>query len=740
MSKPEVKYLKDYTVSPFLVDEFHLNVKLNEDVTTVSSTAHYRRNLESEHLPLTLDGQEMDLKAVYLDGQHLSEDAYMLGTETLTLHDVPDAFELRIVTEIKPQENTSLEGLYKSSGNYCTQCEATGFRKITYYLDRPDVMTVFTTTLEADQAKYPVLLSNGNLINTETLDNGRHIATWHDPHKKPCYLFAMVAGDLEMVEDSFTTLSGRDVTLRIFAEAHNIDKCDHAMESLKKSMKWDEERYGLEYDLDIFMIVAVDDFNMGAMENKGLNIFNSKLVFAKPESATDKDYESIEAVIGHEYFHNWTGNRVTCRDWFQLTLKEGLTVYRDQEFTSDLMSRPVKRIEDVQLLRSYQFPEDAGPMSHPIQPSSYIEMNNFYTVTVYEKGAEVVRMYETLLGRDGFRRGMDLYFERHDGQAVTVDDFRMAMADANGVDLTQFRRWYEQAGTPKVKVVGTYDEQAQNYTLTVEQTNKDEPLHIPFAVGLLNSEGQDILPEGTQVIDIKEGTQSVTFENITESPVPSLLRGFSAPVELDFDYTAEQLAFLMANDSDEFNRWEAGQKLMAKEILAMVDDLQNGIRPQSSDVLLHALEATLTNDSLEPAFRALALSMPSIGYLCELTETVDIDNLVKAHKQMKHDIARFSMHALLTTYRAMEVESEEYSPCAKDSGQRALRNLCLNYMMTLDSIDALKFAWNQYHDSNNMTDVLAALKGYSHSHRQEREVLLEEFYNKWHKEPLVLDK
>ena len=531
----------------------------------------------------------MRLVSLAIDGRPLEAAEYAVGPESLTIFNPPPSFTLEVVTELKPQENTSLEGLYRTSGNFCTQCEAEGFRKITYFLDRPDVMARYRTTITADALKYPVLLSNGNLVAASKMDHdGRHTVTWEDPFAKPCYLFALVAGVLVHVEDTYVTRSGRTVTLRIYVEPGNQDKCDHAMLSLKKSMAWDEEVYGLEYDLDIFMIVAVGDFNMGAMENKGLNVFNTKYVLARPESATDTDFLGVEAVVAHEYFHNWTGNRVTCRDWFQLSLKEGLTVFRDQEFSSDMNSRPVKRIADVQRLRAAQFPEDSGPMAHPVRPDSYIEINNFYTTTVYEKGAEVVRMIHTLLGPQGFRKGIDLYFERHDGQAVTCDDFVAAMEDATGKDLGQFRRWYSQAGTPELDVSGEYDGHGRTYRLTVRQSCPPspgqpvkQPFHIPLALGLLDHQGDDIplrlageeAPAGnSRVLDVTEAEQVFEFIDVPAPPVPSLLRGFSAPVKLRMPYTDDDLTFLMAHDSDAFNRWEAGQTLGTRLLLDLVTD------------------------------------------------------------------------------------------------------------------------------------------------------------------------
>ncbi|MBN4073623.1 aminopeptidase N, partial [Mariprofundus ferrooxydans] len=570
-------YLNDYQPAAFLVESISLHFTLLPTATEVVSSVLYRRNplADDTTATLTLDGHDMDLLCVKLDGRRLTNNAYHLYEQGLNIKAVPDAFELEITTRINPQDNTALEGLYRSSGNYCTQCEAQGFRRITYYQDRPDVLAVFTVRIIAAKSDNPVLLSNGNPIGQGELDNGMHWAEWHDPFAKPCYLFALVAGDLANVEDHFTTMSGRDITLRIFTESHHIHQCGHAMDSLKRAMLWDEQRFGLEYDLDLFMIVAVDDFNMGAMENKGLNVFNSRLIFASPETATDNDYIAIEAVIAHEYFHNWTGNRVTCRDWFQLSLKEGLTVFRDQEFTADTHSHAVKRIEDVRLLRTHQFAEDASPMAHPIRPASYMEINNFYTVTVYEKGAEVVRLYQSLLGVDGFRRGMDLYFERHDGQAVTTEDFLAAMSDANvdtnKADLAQMQRWYDQAGTPTLSIRMDYDAQTQTAILHCSQTSKqssNKAYLIPLSMALL-------LPDGStqheQTLLITETSQSFTFKQVAHHPLPSLLRGFSAPVELDYPYSADDDALLMQHDSDAFNRWAAAQRFAMRTIQAMMN-------------------------------------------------------------------------------------------------------------------------------------------------------------------------
>jgi aminopeptidase N len=574
---PRPVLLKDYAPPPYLIGEVRLEIELDPAATRVRARLKMRRNPKAARAPLVLDGQKLTLHEVSIDGETLSGNAYQTDGEHLTIPDAPDGeFMLETVTTCGPEANTQLIGLYRSNGIYCTQCEAEGFRRITYYLDRPDVMAVFTTRIVADEKVAPVLLSNGNLTASGKLGGRRHFAEWHDPFPKPAYLFALVAGDLAHVEDKFVTMSGREVTLRIFVEPGNEDRCAYAMDALKRAMRWDEVTFGREYDLDIFMIVAVSAFNMGAMENKGLNVFNDKYVLARPDTATDADYASIEAIIAHEYFHNWTGNRITCRDWFQLCLKEGLTVFRDQEFSSDMRSRPVKRIADVRLLRSHQFPEDQGPLAHPVRPDSYIEINNFYTATVYEKGAELVRMIHTLAGAKRFRKGMDLYFKRHDGEAATVENFLDALADGAKLDLSQFRRWYAQAGTPEVLASGRYDAARKTYTLKVSQVCAatpgqplKEPYHIPLAVGLVGADGKDMALSldaeekasgTTRILNLTERTQTFRFSNVGEKPVPSLLRGFTAPVTLSTNLKARDWVFLMTHDSDPFNRWEAAQR------------------------------------------------------------------------------------------------------------------------------------------------------------------------------------
>ncbi len=774
---PKTIYLKEYTPPDYLVEAVTLTFELADHETVVRSLLKMRAsNPDSEgQRPLVLHGEALTLLTLKLDGNTLPGTAFQVSDETLTIHQVPKSFELEITTQINPAANTSLEGLYVSNGKFYTQCEAEGFRKITYYLDRPDTMSQFTTKIIADKEKYPVLLSNGNLLASGELPGGKHFATWHDPFRKPCYLFALVAGKLACLKDSYTTGSGRQVALEIYVEEHDLDKTQHAMDSLKRAMAWDELRFGLEYDLDIYMIVAVGDFNMGAMENKGLNIFNTAYTLARPETATDADYENIEGVIGHEYFHNWTGNRVTCRDWFQLSLKEGLTVFRDQEFSADMASRPVKRIQDVRMLRARQFPEDAGPMAHPVRPQSYVEINNFYTVTVYEKGAEVVRMYQTLLGQAGFRKGMDLYFKRHDGQAVTTDDFRNAMADANGVDLTQFNRWYEQAGTPQLKASGKYDAKNKIYVLTFKQTcpetpdNKNQqnktvdnktpgkltklPFHMPVAVGLLDKTGQDmplqLQGEGaasgtTRVLELKASEQSFQFINVNETPVPSILRNFSAPVALDVGLTNDDLAFLAAHDADAFNRWDAGQRLATGSLLSLISDYQQDKELIVDQRMVTVMANTLGEKSLDGALIASALTLPSENELAEKMTVADPDAIFAVRKFVKHSIAEALQDVFEKQYRDCLAGDEKYVFDSAHTARRALKNTCLSYLMALDLSGENKqfvtLCYQQFANANNMTDKMAALSFLVQRDCPERQQALDAFYQQWQHEALVVNK
>lgn len=657
--------LRDYRPPAFLIDQTDLLFELSETQVLVTATLRMRRNpaVSRDDQPLRLDGELLELLSLSLDGRRLAADEYRLDDGGLMLHQVPDQFVLESVVRLLPQQNTALEGLYQSGGMFCTQCEAEGFRRITWFLDRPDVMSRFRTTIVAEHSRYPVLLSNGNLVEESILADGRHRVVWEDPFPKPSYLFALVAGDLGCLEDRYVTVSGRAVKLRIYVEHHNLDKCGHAMHSLKQAMAWDEQNYGREYDLDIYMIVAVSDFNMGAMENKGLNIFNAKYVLARPDTATDQDYQGIEGVIAHEYFHNWTGNRITCRDWFQLSLKEGLTVFRDQEFSADMGSRGVKRIDDVRLLRSHQFAEDASPMAHPVRPDSYIEINNFYTTTVYDKGAEVIRMQHRLLGPEAFRRGMDLYFQRHDGQAVTTDDFLGCMADASGRDLTQFATWYTQAGTPRIRTRGHYDSTTASYTLTVEQHTPPtpgqpvkQPLHLPFAMALLDEQGKEMALRlageeqavmGTRMLELRQASQSFCFVDLPGKPLPSLLRGFSAPVKLLHDYSDEDLLFLMVHDSDGFNRWDAAQTLFVRMLLARVRNPESALHPN----LFAALSGVLAAAQGDQALAAEILALPSQSYLGDQMDTVDVEGIQQAHRRTLTEIGEALGNDLLAAYR-----------------------------------------------------------------------------------------
>ncbi|PVZ13651.1 MULTISPECIES: aminopeptidase N [unclassified Pseudomonas] len=759
--QPRTIYLKNYTAPDYLIDETHLTFELHDDHTLVHAQLVMRRNpAAGEGLPpLVLDGQQLELLSLALNDQALAAGDYQLGDSHLTLQPTTAEFTLDSTVRIHPETNTALEGLYKSGGMFCTQCEAEGFRKITWYLDRPDVMSSFTTSLSADKQKYPVLLSNGNPVASGDSEDGRHWATWEDPFKKPAYLFALVAGDLWCVEDSFTRASGRDVALRIYVEPENIDKCQHAMDSLKKSMRWDEEVYGREYDLDIFMIVAVNDFNMGAMENKGLNIFNSSCVLARAETATDAAHQRVEAVVAHEYFHNWSGNRVTCRDWFQLSLKEGFTVFRDAEFSADMNSRTVKRIEDVAYLRTHQFAEDAGPMAHPVRPASFIEISNFYTLTVYEKGAEVVRMIRTLLGAEGFRKGSDLYFERHDGQAVTCDDFVSAMEEANSVDLGQFKRWYSQAGTPRLAVSEHYDAAAGCYSLTFRQScpatpesDHKLPFVIPVELGLLGADGQDLplrlkgeaSAQATQrVLQVTEAEQTFTFEGLAQQPLPSLLRGFSAPVKLSFPYTRDQLMFLMQHDSDGFNRWEAGQQLAVQVLQEMIGQYQAGQPLVADQRLVQAFAALLADESLDPAMVAEMLSLPGEAYLTEISEVADVEAIHAARNAARLQLAKTLREPLWRRYQAARAQSRTtpYLASAEHFARRALQNIALSYLMLLEEAEGVAAAQEQFEHADNMTERLTALAVLVNSpFQQERDAVLAQFASEFANNALVMDQ
>ncbi|HEY4345622.1 MAG TPA: aminopeptidase N [Parvibaculum sp.] len=755
---PRPILLKDYAPPAFLIDEVKLEIELDPAATRIRARLKMRRNPDARgHSPLVLDGQKLTLHEVSLDGETLSSNAYQTDGEHLTIPEAPDGeFTLETVTTCGPEANTQLLGLYLSSGIYCTQCEAEGFRRITYYLDRPDVMAVFTTRIISDQKIAPVLLSNGNLTASGKLPGNKHFAEWHDPFPKPAYLFALVAGDLAFVEDKFITMSGREVTLRIFVERGNEDRCAYAMEALQRSMRWDEEAFGREYDLDIFMIVAVSAFNMGAMENKGLNVFNDKYILARPDTATDADYASIEAIIAHEYFHNWTGNRITCRDWFQLCLKEGLTVFRDQEFTADMRSRPVKRISDVRLLRSHQFPEDQGPLAHPVRPDSYIEINNFYTATVYEKGAELCRMIHTLAGPKRFRKGMDLYFERHDGEAATVEDFLNALADGAKLDLTQFKRWYAQSGTPEVLTSGRYDAARQTYTLKMSQVCAatpgqplKEPYHIPIAVGLIGPDGKDMTlqldgeekPKGsTRVLNLTERTQTFRFRNVEEKPVPSLLRGFTAPVTLSANLKERDWVFLMTHDSDPFNRWEAAQRYASGLLISLVEAIQTGGRLRKGNAFAEMMRKMLPAKKYDPDFVAQMIQLPSEQTVAQLIrENVDVDAIHKAREHLRLSVAVATEDELRAAYERNRIEGP-YSPEASHAGRRALRNICLSYLAILPGEEGVALAAKHFAEADNMTDQISALGILANIDCPERQDALERFYDQWKDDHLVMDK
>ncbi|EGU4189017.1 aminopeptidase N [Vibrio parahaemolyticus] len=741
---PQAKYRKDYQAPSHTITEIDLTFDLYDNDTIVTALSKVVQKGEST--TLELDGEGLELRSVKVNGEDWAH--HEVKEASLVLSDLPAEFELEIITKIDPEANTALEGLYKSGGAFCTQCEAEGFRRITYYLDRPDVLAKYTTKVIADKAIYPYLLSNGNRIAQGEAENGRHWVQWQDPHPKPAYLFALVAGDFDVLRDKYTTMSGRNVDLEIFVDKGNLDRAGHAMTSLINSMKWDEERFGLEYDLDIYMIVAVDFFNMGAMENKGLNIFNSKFVLANDQTATDRDYLGIEAVIGHEYFHNWTGNRVTCRDWFQLSLKEGLTVFRDQEFSSDLGSRAVNRIDNVRIIRGPQFAEDASPMSHPIRPDKVIEMNNFYTLTVYEKGSEVIRMYHTLLGEEGFQKGMKLYFERHDGTAATCEDFVSAMEDATGVDLKQFRLWYSQSGTPTLRVNSEYNAEAKTYALTVEQFTEatqdqaeKQALHIPFDIELYDSKGQVIplIINGESVhnvLDIKQDKQTFVFENVVEQPVPSLLREFSAPVKLEYDYSDAELIFLMKHATNDFARWDASQMLLAKYIRQNVTNVQTGSEVQLSEDLIDAFRGVLLDENLEPAFIAQVFSLPSINEITGWYKQIDVDAVDTVLNSITVSLSAALEDELSATYHTLK--QAEYTIDHAAIGKRALRNQCLQFLAHTDKGNTLVKA--QYEAANNMTDTIAAMSAANSAQLECREELMADYSDKWKHDGLVMDK
>ncbi|OSQ30346.1 aminopeptidase N [Thalassospira sp. MCCC 1A03138] len=749
--QPQVIRREDYTAPAFLIEKVELVFELDRDVTNVKSRLFVHANPvrgtgggDMVHL----DGEDMKLVSIAVDDRKLGVDEYSVDPSGLSFAAPGETFVVDIETQISPAANTRLEGLYVSQSAFCTQCEAEGFRRITYFPDRPDVMATYKVTIHADKASCPVLLSNGNLIDSGDFDGNRHFAVWEDPFPKPSYLFALVAGDLACVEDSFKTMSGRDVALRIFVEHGNEDRCDYAMDSLKRSMKWDEEVYGLEYDLDLFNIVAVSDFNMGAMENKSLNVFNAKYILAKPDTATDTDYELIESIVAHEYFHNWSGNRVTCRDWFQLSLKEGLTVFRDQEFSADQRSRPVQRIKDVAQLRARQFPEDGGPLAHPVRPDSYMEINNFYTATVYEKGAELIRMMHTLLGADGYRKGIDLYFDRHDGQAVTCDDFAKAMEDANDVDLSQLKIWYSQAGTPSLSWHGEHDADTKQFHLTVAQKTEPTPgqpdkvaLHMPIAIGLLGRDGRELV---SRTVQLTEAEQEFVFDNIDQMPVVSFNRGFSAPVNAATEQPHEELVFLMGHDSDAFNRWEAGQKYATALMLSAIAEFEkNGgdVDAALGDVteFVAAMRATLINDDLDKAFRADALVLPGEEFLSEQRKPANPEAIHQVRNALRKRIGS-DLRAEFGNAYHQNASNAAFTPDAESAGQRALRATALSYLVASGEGEFADLAAEQYRSADNMTDRMAALSVLNHLEHPGRAEALADFEARFGKDTVVMDK
>ncbi|MEZ4743911.1 MAG: aminopeptidase N [Bdellovibrionota bacterium] len=748
-------YLKDYQPTPFVITHVDLHFDLYEEKTDVRSKMQVKlRQKDFVGSPLVLTGENLKLISVKIDGKLVDSSQYSLTEENLILNEVPEDFILEIHNEIKPHENTSLEGLYKSNGNYYSQCEAEGFRKITFFYDRPDVMATYTTTIEADKSQYPVLLSNGNRKASGDSSNGRHWCVWEDPFKKPSYLFALVAGDLQVNRDSFITCTGRSINLEIYTRSEDADKCDFAMQSLKNAMKWDEEVYGLECDLDHYMIVAVSDFNMGAMENKGLNIFNTSAVLASPSSATDRIYERIESVVGHEYFHNWTGNRVTCRDWFQLCLKEGLTVFRDQEFSSSLGSKEVNRIKMVSELRLRQFPEDAGTMAHPVRPDSFASIDNFYTATVYEKGAEICRMLFVVLGREGFRKGIDLYFARHDGQAVTIEDFIASLSDANSVDLQEYLDWYYQAGTPEVKAHGAYNADLRTYTLTLKQSCKPTPgqsikkaLPIPNLMGLLDQQGHDMplqlsgeenISESQKLIVLRKNEEEWTFTNVKQKPIPSLFRQFSAPINLSFDYSDEELIFLLAKDNDNFNRWNAAGILFEKTIIGLSDSYVEGKSLVAPEMIANALKSVYMDESLDRSFRALLLNVTSLAEISQKMQDISVEGLYQGRKFMLESVARTMEDCALDLFHKNQ-DLGPYEFNIEAVGRRDLKNRSLFLLRHANGEKAKSLILSQLQNATNMTDEYAALSLLTDIDCAEREDALDAFYQKWKNNDLVLN-
>ena len=752
--KPRIIYLKDYRPSDFLIDTVYLHFDLYEE-TYVKTILTLRRNIKGNiTAPLVLNGEAITLKTITLDGKALSSSDYILDDSSLTIMDVPHAFTLETEVVIKPQENTQLIGLYKSRGNFCTQCESHGFSRITYFLDRPDVRAQYTTTITADKNKYPFLLSNGNLIGVRNLSDNRHWVRWKDPSKKPCYLFALVAGDFDLLENTFVTQSGKEVDLRLYLEKGFKDQGSFALTALKRAMRWDEVRFGREYDLDIYMIVAISDFNMGAMENKGLNIFNAKYILANPKTTTDDNYVAIESVIAHEYFHNWSGNRITCRDWFQITLKEGLTVFREQLFTEDTTSKGVARINTVNILRNTQFPEDAGPMAHSIRPCSYMEVNNFYTETVYNKGSEVIRMVQTILGRDSFRQAMDLYFSRYDGQAVTTEDFIQVMEEVSGKDLEQFKLWYDQAGTPVLEINSQYDEKIKTLTLAVKQFCSPtpgqpgkQPFHLPLALGFIGPKFQDMPTQlvgekeaisGTRVLEIKDAENKFKFVNVIDKPTLSLLRGFSAPVRLKYPYTDEELLWLFQSDSDPFARFEAGQVFTQRLIFKLIEDFYQSKPLIIDERFIDSHRKIIIGPHQDHWYEATLLQLPSLNYLMQLMKKMDIETLYTIRQFVKKALANSLVDDLKIHYEYHQLPFYEFNQV--DIGKRKLKNMCLAYLIESGEAQYRQVAYQQFRNSDNMTDMIGALSALLNHDCKERHQALEEFYQQWKGQLLVVNK
>ena len=754
MKTPKKIYLKDYTPPAFFVDQVDLTFEIKKNHTQVTSSLKIRKNkaVADKATSLVFDKGAFDVVSVIAGGMVLLPHEYEADKEFFKLAKTPDTFDLEITNFLQPHKNTSLEGLYQSGNILCTQCEPQGFRKITPFPDRPDVMAQYSCTIIADRTQYPVLLSNGNPVKSGNLDNNRHFVKWEDPFKKPSYLFALVAGDIAHIEDQFITRSGRKVDLKIYSERENIDKCDHAMTSLKQAMAWDEKRFGLEYDLDLYQIVAINDFNAGAMENKGLNIFNSKYVLADGKTATDEDFMSIQGVIGHEYFHNWTGNRVTLKNWFQLSLKEGLTVFRDQEFSSDLNSRSVKRIACVKNLRGQQFPEDQGPMAHPVMPASYIKMDNFYTMTVYEKGAELVRMIHQLIGENDFQKGIELYFETFDGMAVTIDDFVGVMEKASGKDLEQFKIWYFQSGTPSISMTRSYLPQLKQLEITFQQKtlpdrNQDikKPLHIPINFGILDAQGKDITPADKTLLELQDEKQTFVFKNIPKNSLPSIFRQFSAPVKIQTDFTDKELSFLMANDTDEFSRWDASQTLFIKEIKQIILSIQAGKKLSVSKGLMAAFKKALKDQTLDHAFLAKALSLPMETEIKDHFDLVDVNAIHKARLFLKQTIAVQLKDQFMDVIDLCSQSNHLSKPhdtmvSHEIMADRALKNLCLSYLGSLKESGITKLIWDHYESAENMTDELACFKILAGIDPDIKQKAVEKFHAKWLHDKLVLDK